>query len=510
MTANQPPPDDDKTVLLRPLAGSSAHPPLVLSVTYPLPAGGEQTTRFTRAFRVGRAQDCEVRIAEAGVSRQHVEIYPRQGQWWARDLQSRNGTYLDGKPIEQTRIQDTAALALGHGGPLIQLRIADPTAPEKRSSSAGEIAQRYFDPAYTGPAGEHTLMVREAFQQTSRKQSRRYWGVIGFVLVLFLGAASVAVYQRLQLQKSTELAVDIFYAMKTLELELANLEATLDKSARIQRQTDIAAKKLALAKQRELAKLREKYQQLLTSIRPPEQLLDDEERIILRIAQVFGECELNMPDGFMNEVSKYIKKWQSTDRFKDAIQRLKDNNYGPIIQRALAASQLPPQFMYLGMQESNFRKEAVGPRTRYGHAKGMWQFIPATGIRYGLRPGPLQELGKYDPRDERHDVKKSTIAAGKYLKDIYRTDAQASGLLVMASYNWGEGNIIKRIRKMPENPRERNFWNLLKHHKIPEETYDYVFHIVAAAVIGENPRLFGFDFDNPLTQNSPEVFKPGN
>jgi len=42
----------------------------------------------------------------------------------------------------------------------------------------------------------------------------------------------------------------------------------------------------------------------------------------------------------------------------------------------------------------------------------------------------------------------------------------------------------------------------MKHygHELPKQTYDYVFHIVAAAVIGENPRLFGFDFDNPLAQ----------
>jgi hypothetical protein len=53
---------------------------------------------------------------------------------------------------------------------------------------------------------------------------------------------------------------------------------------------------------------------------------------------------------------------------------------------------------------------------------------------------------------------------------------------------------------MPENPRDRNFWRLLTQYKdeIPKDTYDYVFRIISAAVIGENPRLFGFDFDNPL------------
>ena len=79
-------------------------------------------------------------------------------------------------------------------------------------------------------------------------------------------------------------------------------------------------------------------------------------------------------------------------------------------------------------------------------------------------------------------------------------DAQASGLLVMASYNLGENRVIQMIRSLTPNPKERNFWKLLERYRqrIPLETYDYVFSIVAAAAIGENPRVFGFPFDNPL------------
>jgi soluble lytic murein transglycosylase-like protein len=225
---------------------------------------------------------------------------------------------------------------------------------------------------------------------------------------------------------------------------------------------------------------------------------DSEELLILHMARVFGETEVDVPKGFADEVKKYIKKWQSSSRMERAIRRLEENNFAPTIYQAMTGQDLPPQFMYVALQETNFQPRAVGPPTRYGRAKGMWQFIPSTGKRYGLNPGPLRHSGSYDPGDDRHDFKKATYAAANYLKDIYRTDAQASGLLVMASYNWGEGNIIKRIRKMPENPRERNFWELLRNYKIPKETYDYVFYIFSAAVILENPRIFGFDFDNPL------------
>jgi hypothetical protein len=112
----------------------------------------------------------------------------------------------------------------------------------------------------------------------------------------------------------------------------------------------------------------------------------------------------------------------------------------------------------------------------------------------------LVELRRPDPGDERHHWQIETKAAAKYLNGLYSTDAQASGLLVMACYNWGEDYVLPLVRKMPGNPRQRNFWLLLSKYRdqVPQETYDYVFNIASAAVIGENPRLFGFDFDNPL------------
>jgi hypothetical protein len=161
---------------------------------------------------------------------------------------------------------------------------------------------------------------------------------------------------------------------------------------------------------------------------------------------------------------------------------------------------LPAQFLYLALEESDFNETASGPPTRMGIAKGMWQFIPETATRYGLTVGPLVAYRRPDPNDDRHKWEKATRAAATYIKDIYATDAQASGLLVMASYNFGENRVINMVRSMPANPRERNFWKMLERYRerVPKDTYDYVLSIVSAAVIGENPRLFGFAFDNPL------------
>jgi len=229
--------------------------------------------------------------------------------------------------------------------------------------------------------------------------------------------------------------------------------------------------------------------------------LSEEDRLILRVARIFGECEVNMPKDFVNEIKSYIAKWQGSNRLANAIVRAQRNGYTEIVRNIMLQHYLPPQFFYLALQESGYQRQIVGPSTRYGIAKGIWQFIPATANRYGLKTGPLLEVRSFDPMDERYDFIKATTAAAAYLRDIYTTQAQASGLLVIASYNWGEDRVINLIEKLPENPRERNLWALLKKYKIPEETYDYVYYIFSAAVIGENPRLFGFNFDNPLASH---------
>lgn len=307
-------------------------------------------------------------------------------------------------------------------------------------------------------------------------------------------AGSVAVYKHIQVTKQRELAGEIFYSMKSLELEFADLLASARES------TDpgtIARVRQFEERNKELEK---SYSRFVEQLDVYEKSISQEEKLILRMARTFGECEIFMPKEFAAEVMKYIARWKSSKRFSNAIARAQKNGYSEPIAGAMLKYDLPPQFFYLALQESNFNVNACGPKTRWGIAKGMWQFIPSTAKYYGLQTGPLAEVRKADPRDERHNFYKSTRAAAKYLRTIYDTDAQASGLLVMASYNWGENRVNRLLKEMPENPQERNFWKFLEKYrgKIPQQTYDYVFYIFSAAVIGENPRLFGFDLDNPL------------
>jgi len=290
------------------------------------------------------------------------------------------------------------------------------------------------------------------------------------------------------------MAQDLFYTIKSLDVDIANLErALLDSNS--QQGTDVIKKYESRRQEMEKS-----YDQFLATLHVYNPKMTEQQRLVLRIARIFGECELDMPKDFESEINKYIRNWQGSGRLATAIRIAQQNGYPDFISKELLARGLPPQFFYLALQESNFDPYISGPMTRKGIAKGMWQFVPETAVKYGLRPGPLVDLRRPDPSDERDQYEKATKAAARYLKDLYSTDAQASGFLVMACYNWGENQVLPLVRSMPANPRERNFWKLLSNHKdrIPRETYDYVFYIISAAVIGENPRLFGFDFDNPL------------
>jgi membrane-bound lytic murein transglycosylase D len=458
-----------------------------------------QHLRFTQPFRIGRTDDCEVCINDDYVSRTHAEVVFEDGQWWVRDLNSSNGIYVAGKRVEAVPVSQAITIRLGIEGPELSLEVQPAPTQEKHLPGSETMVARYIDhyfgkSASDQPAGEHTMYVRKAFAQVQTRQNLKYGKIISVLVVVTLGAGTYALYLHQQVQRQKALAEDLFYAMKSLDLDIANLEkAVLESNS--QQGTEVIQK--YESRRQEMEK---NYDQFLATLHIYNPRMTQQQRLVLRIARIFGECELDMPPDFEAEVNKYIKYWQSSGRLALAVHTAQENGYTDFISQELLAQGLPPQFFYLALQESNFDPYNNGPMTRKGIAKGMWQFVPETAAKYGLRLGPLVDLRRPDPSDERDQYQKATKAAARYLKDLYSTDAQASGFLVMACYNWGENQVLPLVRSMPANPRQRNFWKLLSNHrnKIPHETYDYVFYIISAAVIGENPRLFGFDFDNPL------------
>jgi membrane-bound lytic murein transglycosylase D len=513
--------------------------PESLRVSFDTPAGRAVRLRFQQRFRIGRATECEVCIDDSSVSRYHAEGQFKHGQWWITDLKSSNGLVVDGRQMHEVPVQDAITVQLGFGGPAVRFeaqttppasdaaaavraafapisasaRMRAP-APTKAASAAtavhpapataaktqrqhlAQLQKHYFDDRGDDrPAGEHTMLIRNAYRGIRAKQKRTHAIVVASLVLLVLSIASFAVYQRYQLNERKELAQELFYTMKSLDVDIANIEKRFADSNNTAALTELRSY------QARRTNLEQQYDRFMSALKTYDPKMSEQDRLILRVARIFGECELAMPAGFADEVRSYIDKWRVSQRYARGIKTAQEKGYTAKISEELLARNLPAQFFYLAMQESDFDPFASGPPTRLGIAKGMWRFIPQTASKYGLRVGPLVELRRPDTSDDRHRWDLATKAAARYLQDLYATDALGSGLLVMASYNWGEDRVIRLIQSMPNDPRERNFWQLLSKYRdrIPQETYDYVFYIVSAAVIGENPRLFGFDFDNPLT-----------
>jgi len=453
---------------------------------------GSEILRFDKTVRVGRADTNGVVVNDDVVSSEHLELRKGGEGWEILDLGSTNGTFIDGVRVTRASLGARTAVRLGPGGPTVHLTIPGLSARDAtRVLGALDIADRYLADETPEGMSPRTGLIRQIFQER-REQETHSWVkrtrhlriAVVLLVVLSAGAGGVAVWQARRVRALRTAAGDVFNTMKSLELDVRRLEAKTGPDQSIQEHR---------------ARLEAQYDDLLKTLGIYSARTPADVQLIYRTVHRLGESEATVPKGFVDEVRKYIKRWNA-EQLQTSVARANAEGLGPQVSAILLQHHLPPEFFYLALQESNFDRKAIGPSTRFGVPKGLWQIIPPTAKAYGLRVGPLQGQRLFDPSDDRHNVAKATTAAARYLEDIYTTDAQASGLLVMASYNMGETRLLKLIRTMPESPAQRNFWALLEKHRreIPAETYNYVFRVFSAAVICANPKLFGFDFDPPL------------
>ena len=138
---------------------------------------------------------------------------------------------------------------------------------------------------------------------------------------------------------------------------------------------------------------------------------------------------------------------------------------------------VPENVAWLGQVESAWKPSAMSNMA----ASGLWQFIPGTGARYGLRRTAYV--------DERNSFDEATRASARYLKFLY--NRYGNWELAIAGYNCGEGNVDKAIRRAGV----ANFWAAYPY--LPRETRNYVPNILATILIANNPHQYGFGHIRP-------------
>jgi membrane-bound lytic murein transglycosylase D len=160
------------------------------------------------------------------------------------------------------------------------------------------------------------------------------------------------------------------------------------------------------------------------------------------------------------------------DWFEEALSR--GQKYLPRIREVFGEMGIPRDLAYVALVESAFK---TGAYSR-AKARGVWQFVGATGRRYGLTvDGWL---------DERSDPDKATRAAAQYLKDLHELFGDWN--LALAGYNAGEGKVQRAIARY----RTDDFWKLRQTRGLRRETKNYVPLIHAAIVIAKAPERYGF------------------
>lgn len=178
-------------------------------------------------------------------------------------------------------------------------------------------------------------------------------------------------------------------------------------------------------------------------------------------------------------VRKYILRYiKHSPRQLAALQR-KSEYYFPIFENIIARHQLPYELCYLSIVESALNPQA---RSHMG-AAGLWQFMPATGKRYGLEVNSLV--------DERMDPIRSTEAACKYLSDLY--DIFNDWNLAIAAYNCGPGNVNKAIHRAGG---KRDFWSIYPF--LPRETRGYLPIFIAVVYAMNYAGMHGICPSEPL------------
>ena len=176
-------------------------------------------------------------------------------------------------------------------------------------------------------------------------------------------------------------------------------------------------------------------------------------------------------------IQQFINYYRGRGRTTMEVGLYRSGMFMSMARRIFREEGIPENVAWLGQVESAWKPVAMSHMA----ASGLWQFIPGTGARYGLRRTTYV--------DERNSLDEATRASARYLKFLY--NRYGNWELAIAGYNCGEGNVDRAIRRAGV----ANFWAAYPY--LPRETRNYVPNILATILIANNPGQYGFAHIRP-------------
>jgi membrane-bound lytic murein transglycosylase D len=186
----------------------------------------------------------------------------------------------------------------------------------------------------------------------------------------------------------------------------------------------------------------------------------------------------DVPLRWYPRVSRYLEQYRNEPRSREIIRGWlrRFGTYRVVMEEALAREGLPRGLVFVAMIESGFTASALSSRG----AGGFWQFRPGVARAYGL------EVSYWV--DERRDLEKSTVAAAKYLSDLYHRFGTWE--LALAGYNAGPFAVLESIARFNTN----DYGTLCRVESgLPWETTEYVPKVLAVGIVDRNRHVFGLE-----------------
>lgn len=204
---------------------------------------------------------------------------------------------------------------------------------------------------------------------------------------------------------------------------------------------------------------------------------------------------LGLPVEMNEEVEAWMERFLTDQRpaFTRFLER--EGLYSEMIREGLRIRGMPEELVYLAAIESGYSPRA---RSRVA-ATGMWQFMTPTAQAFGLR------IDEYV--DERKDPIRATEAALDYLQSLH--DRFGSWYLAAAAYNAGPSRVARVVRRHAGDAtgEEALYWEIVEH--LPAETRAYVPKMLAAILLGQAAREYGFDVEPARPIRFDRVWVPG-
>ncbi len=446
--------------------------------------------------RVGRSSQNDIPLVDCPtVSVHHLEIRKEGTDYKVHDLNSTNGTFVNGERVTETVLNAPCNIQLGKGGPELTFLLDDAPAVQVNETLVAHSADVLkTDVTAAAPAearmtrehddllveavatsrlvrqkgiGDQTLMImRQTLDKAVHRTRRKFVKAIAVLAALLLVVSGFGIWKILALRAEKQ----------RIDSAIRDIEAQLQRAN--QNAADVNELYDRLSTYEDQARGLEKMFLYRVSMR---RSADPIEQEVKRLLAEFGAETYTVPPDFLEQVKRFIQRYQGPDRphIEKGLGRAR--NQVETVREIFEEDHLPPDLAYMAIVESSFSTENSSSMG----AAGLWQFTPATAKAFGLKvQGGI---------NERLDVRKSTRAACRYIRElILDFGAGSSVMLALAAYNVGPTKVKQAIRHVTDPIKQRNFWYLYRVHALPEETREYVPKVIAVMIIARHPERYGF------------------